>query len=80
MMCKSLAANVVIDAMRRQQRAASTSAKAGEPTRGMNMAALTSTSIAVGSIAWYYHMYGPKAHALTPAEEGWVGSLFPGLS
>jgi ubiquinol-cytochrome c reductase cytochrome c1 subunit len=34
------------------------------------VAAFASTSIAAGSIAWYYHMYGPKAQALTAAEEG----------
>jgi ubiquinol-cytochrome c reductase cytochrome c1 subunit len=58
------------------RRAASTSAKA-EPTRGSNVAAFASTSIAAGSIAWYYHMYGPKAQALTAAEEGLHPTKYP---
>jgi ubiquinol-cytochrome c reductase cytochrome c1 subunit len=28
------------------------------------------TVIAIGSGAWYYHMFGRPAHAMTPAEEG----------
>jgi len=35
----------------------------------LNIAAAASTAVAVGSIAWYYHLYG-NAHAMTPAEEG----------
>ena len=43
----------------------------------MNIAAAASTTLAVGSMAWYYHLYGPTAFAMTPAEEGYVelGSL-----
>ncbi len=36
----------------------------------LNIAAAASTAVAIGSIAWYYHLYGPVAHAMTPAEEG----------
>ena len=46
---------------------------------GMNVAAIASTSLAVGSLAWYYHMYGPVAHAMTPAEEGYVDILFSSI-
>lgn len=56
------------------QRAASTSSGAANeaaPTR-LNIAALASTTLAAGSIAWYYHLYGPVAFASTPAEEGYV--------
>jgi hypothetical protein len=38
----------------------------------LNVAAAASTTLALGSIAWYYHLYGPVAHAMTPAEEGYV--------
>lgn len=34
------------------------------------MAAAASTALAIGSVAWYYHLYGPTAHAGSPAEEG----------
>jgi hypothetical protein len=40
----------------------------------MNISAIASSTLAVGSIAWYYHMYGPSADAMTPAEEGYVES------
>ncbi len=54
------------------QRAASSSSSPSQqaPTLRPNLAAILSTSLAVGSIAWYYHLYGPTAHAMTPAEEG----------
>ncbi len=54
------------------QRAASTTSRAAteaSPLR-LNVAAAASTAVAVGSIAWYYHLYGPVAQAMTPAEEG----------
>jgi ubiquinol-cytochrome c reductase cytochrome c1 subunit len=38
----------------------------------MNVAAAASTTLALGSMAWYYHLYGPVAFASTPAEEGYV--------
>merc|ERR1712169_159108 len=46
------------------------------PTR-LNIAAIASTSLAAGSIAWYYHMYGPEAFAMTPAEEGLHATAYP---
>lgn len=60
------------------QRAASTSSSAaGEASATrMNVAAVASTSLALGSMAWYYHLYGPVAFAMTPAEEGYVFSQF----
>lgn len=67
------------------QRALSSSSRpSGEPSAArLNMAAVISTAIAAGSIAWYYRCYGPVAHAMTPAEEGYVildpGFGFPGL-
>lgn len=43
----------------------------------LNLAAAASTAVAVGSIAWYYHLYGPTAHAMTPAEEGLHATKYP---
>lgn len=54
------------------QRAASSSSSgstAESPLR-LNIAAAAATAVAAGSIAWYYHLYGPTANAATPAEEG----------
>jgi len=34
------------------------------------MAGSAATAMAIGSIAWYYHLYGPELHAMTPVEEG----------
>jgi len=56
--------------------ASSGAAKEATPA-SMNIAAVASTSLAVGSIAWYYHMYGPVAHASTPAEEGLHPTKYP---
>lgn len=36
------------------------------------MAGTAATGIAVGSMGWYYHLYGPKFQAMTLAEEGYV--------
>lgn len=54
------------------QRAASSSSSgstAESPLR-LNIAAAAATAVAAGSVAWYYHLYGPTADAATPAEEG----------
>lgn len=54
-----------------QQRAASSSSGAAEAApASLNIAAIASTAVAAGSMAWYYHLYGPTAHAMTAAEEG----------
>lgn len=39
------------------------------------LAGSAATAVAVGSMAWYYHMFGQEAYAMTPAEEGSVLSL-----
>lgn len=55
------------------QRTISSTSGAAEPSATrMNLSAAISTSLAVGSIAWYYHLYGPVAFASAPAEEGYV--------
>lgn len=43
------------------------------------MAGSAATAIAVGSIAWYYHMYGRELHAMTEQEEGYVSQSFNGF-
>ncbi|KJR82527.1 uncharacterized protein SPSK_03370 [Sporothrix schenckii 1099-18] len=60
------------------KRAASTSSGAAEasPLR-LNIAAAASTAVAIGSAAWYYHLYGPVAQAATPAEEGLHPAKYP---
>ena len=51
------------------QRSFSSSSTSESPTK-LNIAAVASTAVAIGSVAWYYHLYGSEAHAMTPAEEG----------
>lgn len=34
------------------------------------MTASAATLVAIGSVAWYYHLYGREAFAMTPQEEG----------
>ncbi|KAM7187134.1 hypothetical protein V8F33_011392 [Rhypophila sp. PSN 637] len=60
----------VLDLLANARAASTSSGSAAEasPLR-LNIAAAASTAVAVGSIAWYYHLYG-TAHAMTPAEEG----------
>ncbi|KAH8179943.1 cytochrome c1 family protein [Sarocladium implicatum] len=58
-----------------QKRAASTSS--GEASSTSNISAIASSTLAVGSIAWYYHMYGPSVNAMTPAEEGLHPTKYP---
>lgn len=60
------------------KRAASTSSGAAEasPLR-LNIAAAASTAVAIGSVAWYYHLYGPVAQASSPAEEGLHSANYP---
>jgi ubiquinol-cytochrome c reductase cytochrome c1 subunit len=36
------------------------------------MAGTAATAVAIGSMAWYYHLYGSELYAMTPAEEGLV--------
>lgn len=36
----------------------------------LNVAGAAATVLAISSVAWYYHMFGPELHAMTPAEEG----------
>jgi hypothetical protein len=36
------------------------------------MAGTAATAVAIGSLAWYYHLYGTELHAMTMTEEGLV--------
>ena len=54
------------------QRASSTTAGT-EPASSpfhLTLTASAATLVAIGSAAWYYHLYGQEAYAMTPAEEG----------
>lgn len=35
------------------------------------------SAVAIGTIAWYYHMFGKPLHAMTPAEEGLHPTQYP---
>jgi len=62
------------------RRVASTSSNASaeaRPTKLNNIATVMSTTLAIGSIAWYYHLYGPRAAALTEMEEGLHATKYP---
>ncbi|KAL1883185.1 cytochrome c1 [Diaporthe australafricana] len=65
-------------AMNFAKRAASTTtnANAAEGTR-LNIAAAASSAAALGSVAWYYHLYGSDAFAATQAEEGLHATAYP---
>lgn len=58
------------------QRSAASSSKdaaseaATSPFR-ITLAGIATTAVAVGSMAWYYHLYGPTLYAMTPQEEGY---------
>ncbi|KAK3310353.1 cytochrome C1 family-domain-containing protein [Chaetomium strumarium] len=55
----------------------SSSGSAAESPFRLNIAAAAATTVAAGSIAWYYHLYGPTADAMTPAEEGLHPTKYP---
>lgn len=44
---------------------------AASPFR-LTVAGTATTAVAVGSMAWYYHLFGPTLYAMTPQEEGFV--------
>lgn len=54
------------------QRASSTAAGADAASSPfyLTLTASLATAAAAGSAAWYYHLYGQEAFAMTPAEEG----------
>lgn len=54
------------------QRASSSAAGAESASSPFHLTATASaaTAAAIGSAAWYYHLYGQETFAATPAEEG----------
>ncbi|KAL8974969.1 MAG: hypothetical protein Q9197_000810 [Variospora fuerteventurae] len=58
----------------------STSEAATEATsspRALTLAGTAATAVAVGSMAWYWHLFGQEVHAMTPAEEGLHATKYP---
>ncbi|KAJ5542871.1 hypothetical protein N7535_005294 [Penicillium sp. DV-2018c] len=43
----------------------------------LTLTAALATAAAAGSTAWYYHLYGQEAFAMTPAEEGLHATHYP---
>ncbi|KAL9597445.1 MAG: hypothetical protein Q9219_005137 [cf. Caloplaca sp. 3 TL-2023] len=77
-----LAPNVRSSVGRTAARASSSSAPeaASEATlspRALTLAGTASTAVAVGSLAWYWHLFGQEVHAMTPAEEGLHATKYP---
>lgn len=58
-------------------RAVSSSSPAAESPFRLTMAGTAATAIAIGSMGWYYHLYGPRFQAMTPAEEGLHATQYP---
>jgi len=54
----------------------STSEAAQTPFR-LTVAGSAATAVAVGSIAWYYHLYGQNVYAMTLQEEGLHPAKYP---
>ncbi|KAM5450185.1 cytochrome c1 [Microsporum audouinii] len=58
----------------------SSSTASGSQTQSpfyLTLTASAATATAIGSMAWYYHLYGDEAFAMTPAEEGLHATQYP---
>ncbi|KAG9248350.1 putative cytochrome c1, heme protein, mitochondrial [Calycina marina] len=64
-------------AVNTSKRAASTASAAEASPFRLNMAGGAATAVAIGSIGWYYHLYGSDLHAMTPVEEGLHPTAYP---
>lgn len=64
-------------AINTSKRAASTASAAEASPFKLNMAGGAATAVAIGSIGWYYHLYGSELHAMTPTEEGLHPTKYP---
>jgi len=65
-------------ALKTAKRNASTSSGSETASQWKNTAmGSAATVLAVGSVAWYYHMFGKSAFAMTPAEEGLHATKYP---
>ncbi|KAI5306129.1 cytochrome c1, partial [Ascosphaera atra] len=43
----------------------------------LNAAGIAATAVAAASGGWYFYLYGPEGHAMTPAEEGLHPTHYP---
>ncbi|KAF2280733.1 cytochrome c1, mitochondrial precursor [Westerdykella ornata] len=67
-------------ASRTPSRSASTSSSTAEEAASSwktNALPVGATMAAIGSVAWYYHLYGRNVDAMTPAEEGLHPTQYP---
>jgi ubiquinol-cytochrome c reductase cytochrome c1 subunit len=48
----------------------SSSSEASSSQFYTTLTASAATVVAIGSVSWYYHLYGREAFAMTPQEEG----------
>jgi len=55
--------------IRRASTATGEASASSSPAR-LTAAGTAATTVAIGSMAWYWHLYGSEVHAMTPAEEG----------
>ncbi|KAI9714311.1 MAG: cytochrome c1 [Bogoriella megaspora] len=53
------------------------SSEATSSTWTTTIAGSAATAVAIGSGAWYYHLYGRSVHAMSPAEEGLHATAYP---
>ncbi|KAI0484910.1 3-deoxy-7-phosphoheptulonate synthase [Xylariaceae sp. FL0804] len=67
----------VLDILAESRSISSSSGASTESPMKLNMATAASTALAIGSVAWYYHLYGSTAQAMTPAEEGLHPTQYP---
>lgn len=66
--------------LRQQSRASSTSSGSADNASSpfyLTATATAATIATIASTAWYYHLYGQEAHAMTPAEEGLHATQYP---
>lgn len=64
----------------RQSTTRSASSKSGSTSESpfyLTLTASAATAVTIGAAGWYYHLYGPEAFAMTPAEEGLHATQYP---
>ncbi|KAA8643658.1 ubiquinol--cytochrome-c reductase catalytic subunit CYT1 [Aspergillus tanneri] len=85
MLARTVSRSVPFRAIARQT-LSKTSSRASSSTAGaesasspfhLTLTASVATAAAIGSAAWYYHLYGQEAFASTPAEEGLHPTAYP---
>ncbi|KAI4094552.1 MAG: hypothetical protein L6R37_007217 [Teloschistes peruensis] len=70
------AAELTFSLLKRASSSEAASEANSSPIR-WTLAGSAATAVAVGSMAWYYHMFGQEAYAMTPAEEGLHATKYP---